>query len=665
MQNMDVQQNGTMELSDYAAMLRRRGWVIAVGVAVGLALAGLALVVFPKHYTAEASVQVTNTGAELIEGNDKVDERTNGGINLDTEAQLVRSADVVARAEQLMRVRIPMEDILEDVQVTVPPNTTVLTIAYTGDSARGAQEGAHAFAQAYLDSRKANAQTQINGAISSINRQLAGLRGDLRQWSGKVASLPSNSADLSYAEVQRDLVKSKIERLNEQLSPLTSTTVTPGRIIADAELPDSPSSPLPLVFLGGGLFAGLLVGLVVAFIRDRSDKYIRHPRDIERALDIPVLLDVPAKGGRLGLLTARSRVGQSFHELCHSLTATLGHGSHVILVTGAAPGQGGNVVAANLAAALARTETGVLLVCADLHSPVAANVLGLYDGPGLAEALLDRAEPGDVEQRAGEIPSLRVVPPGHEGELAADLLQREAMAKMIARLRRSCRYLVIEAPSASAGADAQALADLADAAVIVVEVPKTRYDQVRDAARQLDRMGAAVIGAVAVPDQGRPAVLRSRPLQQPQRQPEYAPERRRPESAHRALPSGNGHVRPPSTQDRLVAAAKDVSDADTSSWRTVDADAPADTWRTPDAEPGADRRTADPESRADSWRIPETESRADWRTPDGDSRADSWRTGEADVSESADETEAGEPYGEDYPEAFRHGRSAFGNSGKY
>ena len=612
MQNMDVQQSGTMELSDYAAMIRRRGWVIAVGVAVGLALAGLALVVFPKHYTAEASVQVTNTGAEKIEGGGGG--RTNSGINLDTEAQLVQSADVVARAEQLMRVRIPMEDILQDVQVTVPPNTTVLTIAYEGDSARGAQEGAHAFAQAYLDSRKANAQTQINGAISSINRQLAGLRDDLRQWSGKVASLPKNSADLSYAEVQRDLVKGKIEKLNSQLSPLTSATVTPGRIIADAELPDGPSSPLPLVFLGGGLFAGLLVGLVVAFIRDRSDKYIRHPRDIERTLDIPVLLDVPAKGGRLGLLTARSRIGQSFHELCHSLTATLGHGGHVILVTGAAPGQGGNVVAANLAAALARTETGVLLVCADLHSPVTPQVLGLYDGPGLSEALLDRAEPGDVEQRAGEIPSLRVVPPGHEGELAADLLQREAMAKMIARLRRSCRYLVIEAPSTSAGADAQALADLADAAVIVVEVPKTRYDQVRDAARQLDRMGAAVIGAVAVPDQGRPAVLR--PRQVPRA--EQMPERRRAAPGGRAALPAGGNGRSHGAPDRLVAATRDASDADTSAWRAVDPDATGET-----------------------------------------------ETGDAYANEQYGDSYGGETYGEDHQDAFRQGRSAFGNNGKH
>lgn len=576
MQNMDAQQNATMELSDYMAMIRRRGWVIAVAVAIGLALAGLALVVFPKHYTSQASVYVSQTGAEQVEGGTggKADARTNGGINLDTEAQLVRSADVVSRAEALMRVRVPMEDILEDVKVTVPPNTTVLTISYEASSAHDAQAGAHAFAQAYLDSRKATAQQQVNTAIGSIKRQLSGLRDDLKQWSGRVASLPGNSSDKGYAEAQRDLVKRNIENLSEQLSPLQSATVTPGRIIADADLPDGPSSPLPLPFLGGGLLAGLLVGLVVAFVRDRSDKYIRHPRDIERTLDIPVLLDVPDKGGRLGLLTGRSRIGQSFHELCHSLTATLGHGSHVILVTGAAPGQGGNVVAANLAAALARTETGVLLVCADLHSPVAQEVLGLYDGPGLAEALLDRAEPGDVEQRAGEIPSLRVVPPGQEGDLAADLLQREAMAKMVARLRRSCRFLVIEAPSTSTGADAQALADLADAAVIVAETPKTRYDQVRDAARQLDRMGAAVIGAVTVPDQGRPAVLRSRPMPRSA----GAPDRRRPEP-RAALPSGDpsgGGYAPRSAPDRLVAGpgpGRDSTTADTSSWHTVDPDA--------------------------------------------------------------------------------------------
>jgi Mrp family chromosome partitioning ATPase len=305
--------------------------------------------------------------------------------------------------------------------------------------------------------------------------------------------------------VQKNLVISQMQTLNNKNSDLRvqAANVSPGDIITDAVLPTSPSDPSLTTYLPSGLLAGLLIGVVLAILLDRTDKRVRTAEDVERLLDLPVLLDIPTKRGReaLGLLPARSRTGQSFHELAHVLSATLGHGSHVLLVTGAAPGRGGSVVAANLAAALARTGSDVLLVCADLNSSVAGEMLGLDEGPGLSELLLGWAELRDAVRKAHGTPTLSVITAGGNAESAAELLQREQMARLISSLREKLRFTVIEAPSPEWGADAQALAELADAALMVVEKPRARYDQVRDGVRRIDRMGAAVMGAVVLPSQ--------------------------------------------------------------------------------------------------------------------------------------------------------------------
>ena len=58
---------------------------------------------------------------------------------------------------------------------------------------------------------------------------------------------------------------------------------------------------------------------------------------------------------------------------------------------------------------------------------------------------------------------------------------------------------MIEAPSTATSADAQSLASLADAAILAVELRRTRRPEVADAAEQLRRVGTPLLGAVVLP----------------------------------------------------------------------------------------------------------------------------------------------------------------------
>lgn len=479
---------GSKELADYFAMLKRRWWVVAAGAALGVALAAALVVVMPKTYSSFVVVNVTPTSIDSVSQTGKQQD-----INLQTEAQRVQSFDVATRAARMLKAAQSPTDLGASVSVNVPNNSTVMYINVDAPTAPAARDRAHAFAQAYLDDRRDQATNTLMSQITALERQVNTLAKQLPTITDKV---------------ERNLVISQMQALNNKNSDLRvqAANVSPGTIITDAVLPASPSNPSLTMYLPSGLLAGLLIGIVLAILLDRTDKRVRTAQEVERILDLPVLLEVPPKRGRdaLGLLPARSRTGQSFHELAHVLSATLGHGNHVLLVTGAAPGRGGSVVAANLAAALARTGSNALLVCADLHGSVAADLLGMPDGPGLSELLLGWAELRDVIRRTHGTPTLSAITAGGNADSAAELVQREQMERLIESLREKLRFTVIEAPSTEMGADAQALADLADAALVVVETPRARYDQVRDGVRRIDRMGAAVMGAVVLPTQDAP-----------------------------------------------------------------------------------------------------------------------------------------------------------------
>ena len=65
------------------------------------------------------------------------------------------------------------------------------------------------------------------------------------------------------------------------------------RIYDAPSLPDAPSFPKKIVFIPGGLGAGLALGFGILFLIAASDKSLHSERDVELALNLPVLVLIP------------------------------------------------------------------------------------------------------------------------------------------------------------------------------------------------------------------------------------------------------------------------------------------------------------------------------------------------------------------------------------
>ena len=445
------QEADSLEFAGYLGVLRRRWWIILVLACVGIVAAGAYIATSPKGYTATATVNVTATGISQNQGSGAVaGGRTSSAVNLDTEVQIVQSSSVAAIAASDLHSSLTPQALVKNISVAVPPNSSVLQISCSARSAQQSADCANAFADAYLTNRTATATNTDNAELKSIRGQLTTLEKRTAQLSIQSRSLPVNSPQRASAQAQLQTAASQLRALANQSAALSASgaAASGGSIITKATPPTTPSSPKKKLILPSGLLAGLLIGLVIAFAWDKRDTRIKNPRSLGH-LGVPTLIALSAKDldGQT-LADPRSRAGQEFSELARSTTASLSQDHQLVLVAGASAGAAASVVAANLAAALTRTHSAVILVCAGGSGTT--GLLGVPESRRLDTRAAAELAAGDLS-----VDALALQPAGFPGlrliVLAEDLhdLHHKEARVLAEQLREYADYTVVEAPAGS------------------------------------------------------------------------------------------------------------------------------------------------------------------------------------------------------------------------
>ncbi len=447
-------------------LLMRRGWIaIVLFTVLGIVGGALLTVASTKMYTASADVLVTATGVE--DNTTQANARTNGTINLDTEAQLVQSATVATRAQALLSGgQITVAKLMKNVAVSVPANTEVLRIAYTAPSAVGAQSAAHAFAQAYLDDRSATAQGQLKAQNTTVTGNITALTATLKALSTTIASLPDTSADKAFDEAQRSLLTSQISALNQQLIQIQTTSVTPGRLLTDAVVPSSPSSPSAPLDLGAGAAVGLLIGLLVAWLRITHRRKVRRADELSYDTGLRVVSVIDSL--RPNVVEEMGTPAAETYRRLLNLTASAVGTDSTLLVAGVRTSSVASAVVNNLAVASRRRG-------------LSATVIRISDG-GAAKVLT----PGD----AGLVTATS--PESNDFTATSAALSQDRLDRL-----RSGGFLLVDVPSPNRTADAQTLSRFASGVLLVVESGSS-VKAVRSVIAQFDAVGAPMLGLVVV-----------------------------------------------------------------------------------------------------------------------------------------------------------------------
>ena len=326
------------------------------------------------------------------------------------------------------------------------------------------------------------------------------------------AQVPLNALERD-AEAARTLLQSVLERVQQTVQQ-TAIETPDARLISAAVPPSQPSFPRvgPMMAAAGAF--GAFFGLFLSYLLELADATFRSGYDVRDRLGLPCLALVPEVPRRaLGRLLAPDYVAYKplspFAEQLRALRAGLWLGSgamppgaaggglrpRIVAITAARPAEGKTTVALALGRAAAMSGERVAVLDCDIREPGLGRLLAADANPGLVDCLLGHAALPDVIRR-DRLTNLDFIPAGAAETHALGLLMSDPMAAILQALRARYDLVLLDAPPASAMADARVIARLADATLLCLRWRSTPRGVVRHSLELLDQAGAHLIGVV-------------------------------------------------------------------------------------------------------------------------------------------------------------------------
>ncbi|MGC9157419.1 MAG: GumC family protein [Terracidiphilus sp.] len=303
-----------------------------------------------------------------------------------------------------------------------------------------------------------------------------------------------------------DLLYARLQEANIDAGN-SATNVT----VADpARLPGSPWMPQPTLFVGIGLFSGLLLGIGLAYLLESLDDTVADSFQAETVSNLPVLGLIPfhrmAARPREGVMAAESSsflvapesaTAESFRSLRSGLALSgVGRKLKVLSIASALPGEGKSYLVYNLGLAFAATGQRVLIIDGDLRRPRQHTLFRVPREEGLTDVLaglqsLDTTlAPHPVE------PNLTLLPAGRQSPLAFEILGTGEMGTLIDAVRQRFDLVLVDTPPVLPVADAILLGTHCDGTIGVLRAGRTSRKALRRFVQALTRNRVHVLGIV-------------------------------------------------------------------------------------------------------------------------------------------------------------------------
>jgi succinoglycan biosynthesis transport protein ExoP len=458
-------------------LLRRRALLVAIPLVIVPAAALAFSLQEEKKYSASASLLFRDSGAGTT-----VLASTDPEREAATIVRVLQTGVVERRVARKLGGSIP-----GSVSVISEGDSNLVTVKATATTPRRAARVANTYTEEYIAYRRDSDRREIASERRSIRRELASIGRDR----------------------QRRFERGVLRRQLAELAVAGSQSGAP-RQVGSAEPSSSPSSPKPLRNTLIGALVGLVIGLGLAVARDRLDRRIRDPEELQTAFDRPIIGRIPKSRALAKTTPGTSGLPRVEADAFHSLRANLVHfaGDHdtqSLVVTSAEPEEGKTTVAWNLACAASGASTKVMLIEGDLRRPTLAGSLGAGDSPGLSDLLAGKSSLGDVVRQVavpasqdgnGTTRTLDVILAGSSPSNPMDLLNSKRMAELLRTAAASYDLVVIDTPPTSAAADAVPLFTQVGGVIVVGRIAKSTYDSTAELSDLLKRIDAPTLGVV-------------------------------------------------------------------------------------------------------------------------------------------------------------------------
>ncbi|MBI4530217.1 MAG: polysaccharide biosynthesis tyrosine autokinase, partial [Candidatus Latescibacteria bacterium] len=377
-----------------------------------------------------------------------------------------------------------------------------------------------------LDEKIRKVQEAIRVETESRLKVLQGQRDTLysayRNQKIRVMTLPV--LQLQYTRLLRDidvnasLFKTLQEKHYEAMIK-EADTKDEVQVINRAKKPKHPINRDVSGKVGAGLAIGVILGLVVAFIKESLDTSLGTMEDMEEYLGVPVLAMIPhiemkeqvtkvlainpsladypnpeKQAQLITQLDSKSGVAEGYRILrTHLQYASSDRECKMILMTSARSGEGKTMTVSNLAIVLAQAAKRTLLVECDLRRPGVYSAFGIDREPGVIGIVLGEIDWHDCIKGVTDLMMGRL---GMEGVMAqpgldhlhiitcggpappqpAEMLATERMRRFLEEAREEYDHVLLDMPPVLPVTDATVLSRLVDGILLTYQAGQRRAD---------------------------------------------------------------------------------------------------------------------------------------------------------------------------------------------
>jgi len=400
-----------------------------------------------------------------------------------------------------------------------------------------------------IDLTKAKTKfTPNSSVIKNLNSRLNEVQNDLRkkQIEAIDTALKLNLGELNSAKLQKKDIEEKfvkqpelikqyknleqeLDFINQNLLGLEKARESfqleiaqkniPWRIISAPEMDKKPFKPNFFINILIGAFAGVVIGLIAALIRDRIDNVFHSPVELKKYIDSPIFGTIPYIDQVSKILEDDNKSNsiekkksnesekkksnlseknkfiyeESFRYLFNSIRSIIvdDKGSKVFAVTSSIPAEGKNLISILLSKVIASMDKKVLLIDADMRKPSIHKNLNIGNKYGLADILLN--ESNGLEKKVKEYPNnefLDILTAGPIPKNSAKLLGSTRFQNFIESIKEKniYDYIVINNTPLLGLTDSLLVCENVDIVLLVVSINKVNKNLVRESVSRISKI---------------------------------------------------------------------------------------------------------------------------------------------------------------------------------
>lgn len=393
---------------------------------------------------------------------------------------------------------------------------------------------------------------KYTGKHPEVIEQLAKIE-TLRQKLGRYPEL-----ELQLNQLTRDIESTKavyggLKQRFEEARTAEAQNISGVTLLNRASVPGAPIAPnvFKSTMLGGVI--ALILGLLMAFVKENVDTSIATIEEVEDFLQVPILGVIPEmvkeREGeskwswrrlfRLLPLRAFQRSSgkdvtdikevrklvmlsgeehqfspmEAYKTLRTNILFAVGEKKGQVLeVTSTGAREGKSLTSLNMALTLAQSGNKTCLISADLRRETISRMLGISKEPGLVDILTKDVPWQEVVRKTtdflvGELPPDRIlqtigidnfhlIASGRLPMNPAEILSLKSMDALLKELRTQFDFVIIDTPPVLPVSDPSVIAPKVDGVIMVYQVGRTARGALKRAKVQITSTGAKLLGVV-------------------------------------------------------------------------------------------------------------------------------------------------------------------------